>query len=179
MYSALCALMTMPEEVSESISRDSLADCIEERVDWLSRGNGVGKPSETERTDWRDRRRGDWDDRADWGDNGADSVTTSIAVGPICLLNVRRRLLLEVREGITLRSSTLEFALPDETTSRPCSDSAGINSNRTLELWIAKSLVMGRSLSCLGTSVSELETALGPSFPGFRPAFVLGSPDIR
>lgn len=57
--------MTMPDEVSESISRDSLADCIEERVDWLSRGKGVGKPSETERTDWRERRRGDWDDRAD------------------------------------------------------------------------------------------------------------------
>lgn len=163
MHSALCALMTMPDEVSESISRDSLADCIEECVDWLSRGKGVGKPSETERTDWRDRRRGDWEDRAGLGDNCADSVTTSIAVGPICLLNVRRRLLLEVRVGVTLRSSTLEFALTgDETNSRPRSDSAGINSNRTLELWIAKSLVMGTSLSCLGTSVSELETVFAP-----------------
>lgn len=135
MYSAHCALKTMPDEVSERISRDSLADCIEERVDWLSRGRGVGKPSETEGTDWREGPRGDRDDRAGLGDGCADSVTTSIAIGPSCLLDVRRRLLLEVGGGIALRSSTLELALPvDETNSRPCTDSAGISSNRTLEL---------------------------------------------
>lgn len=137
MYSALCALRTTPDEVSETISsaRDSLADCIEERVDWLSRGKGVGKPSETERTDWREGTRGDRDDRAGLGGNCAGSVTTSMATGPLGLLDVRRRLLLEARVGIAVRSRTLELALlVDVTTSRPRGGSAGISSNRTLEL---------------------------------------------
>lgn len=120
MYSALCALRMTPDEESEGMSRDPLADCIEERVDWLSRGRGGGKPSETEWTDWREGTRGGRDNRADLDGNCAESVTTSMAIGPICLLDVRPRFLLELRGCTALRSSTLELALPGEVTgSRP------------------------------------------------------------